>query len=287
MPARASTPCTPGWTPSCVGKGNPPCDSWESQRGCPFRCTFCHHRQPGRTIPVSAVRRDRIDAEIDVFCRAGVCRISVVDPVFNLHHDHALHVLKRFAAHGFTGELSLQCRAELVTPAFLDAVQTLDVTLEFGLQSINPNEFRAVGRPNHMAKVAAVLREVGRRGIRHEVSLIYGLPEQTPASFARSISWCENLGVPVIKAYPLLLLRGTPLSLNREAWGLEVDEGDLPIVVRSGSFSREDWQAMHRLAEMTNARTAPATESIRGVKPTRSVRGGELATARRTALEKA
>jgi len=227
--------------------------SWESQRGCPFRCTFCQHRQPDRKAPVTLASYDRIDAEIEFFCRAGVRRISVVDPVFNLYQAHALHVLKRVGAHGFTGELSLQCRAELITPEFLDVAQALDVTLEFGLQSIQPREYLAVGRPNHMRRVKEVLLEVGRRGIRYEVSLIYGLPEQTPASFASSIRWCEDLAVPHIKAYPLLLLRGTPLAATRETWGLEVAPRELPIVVRSKSFTQEDWQVMHRRAADVNA----------------------------------
>lgn len=260
--------------------------SWETQRGCPFRCTFCQHRQPDRKVPVPA-SCDRIDAEIDLFCHAGVRRISVIDPVFNLHQDHALHVLTRIGARDFTGELSLQCRAELVTPAFLDAVQALDVSLEFGVQSIHPKEFLAVGRPNHMAKVEAVLREVARRGIRYEVSMIYGLPEQTPASFASSLGWCEDLKVPVIRAYPLLLLRGTPLALSRETWGLEVAPGDLPIVIRSRSFTYEDWQAMDRRAADTNARAEPDAEPPIGNVATLAARRSELVSASLAALGKA
>lgn len=230
--------------------------TWETRRGCPYRCTFCQHRQPGSRMPVAATQRKRIDAEIDLFCDHGVSRISVVDPVFNLDRDHAIDVLTRFAARGYAGELAIQCRAERITPEFLDAAQALDVCLEFGLQSIHPREFLAIGRPNKMDKVDAALRDVGRRGIRHEVSLIYGLPEQTPASFAESLRYCDKLGVPVVKAYPLLLLRGTALEMNRATWNLEVGPGDLPIVVRSNTFDEAGWQAMDQLAAAVNARSA-------------------------------
>jgi radical SAM superfamily enzyme YgiQ (UPF0313 family) len=177
---------------------------WETQRGCSFSCSFCQHRQPDARTRIVKVEFNRVDREIDLFHRMGIGRISVLDPIFNHDQEHAIRILRRFEAHGFKGELSLQCRAEMITSAFLDAAQELNVCLEFGLQSIYRREYLAVGRPNNMRKVEVVLRDVGRRRIRHEVSLIYGLPEQTLVSFEASIRWCQDVGVPVIKAFPLL-----------------------------------------------------------------------------------
>lgn len=260
--------------------------TWESQRGCPFRCAFCQHRQPGNKTPVAMATQNRIDAEIDLFCRLDVSRISVVDPVFNLYQDHAIRVLDRFGSLGFKGNLSIQCRAELITPEFLNTARKLDVCLEFGLQSIHPRELLAVGRPNNMARAEAALRAVGQLGIRYEVSLIYGLPEQTMDSFASSIRWCESIGVPVIKAYPLLLLRGTALEKNRGTWGLEVAPGDLPIVIRSNSFDSEHWQAMDRLASITNARHEPGIHRSIAWSETEASCRDDLANARHSALGK-
>lgn len=103
----------------------------------------------------------------------------------------------------------MQCRVEMADEAFLEIIQKLNVTLEFGLQSIHKLEYLVVGRPNNMAKVAQVLREVQRRQIKNEVLLVYGLPEQTLESCQSSVDWCLSLNIPVIEAFPLLLLRGT------------------------------------------------------------------------------
>ena len=221
---------------------------WETQRGCSFRCSFCQHRQPDARTPVAMQAAQRIEHEIDLFCQAGVKRISVLDPVFNMKPAHASRVLSHFGARGYRGELSLQCRAEMVDDAFLDAAQKLNVCLEFGLQSIHKREYVAVGRPNNMPKVEHVLREVKRRGINHEVSLIYGLPEQTLESFRKTVDWCLSMGIPVIKAFPLLLLRGTELERTRVRWSLVVKEGDLPMVTSSNSFTTADWEEMERIA---------------------------------------
>lgn len=223
---------------------------WESQRGCQFNCSFCQHRQAGardkpRTFPIQ-----RIEREIDLICDKGVKKVAVLDPVFNsnMERGHAVRVLKRFAHNRFAGRLSLQCRAELVDDDFLDALQGLDVCLEFGVQTIHPAEYLAIDRPNNVPRIEAVLAQVRARGICFEVSLIFGLPQQTLRSFMRTVRWCLQQRIPVIKAFPLLLLRGTKAEQERHRWGLVVDEGGMPTVMQSTTFSRAAWQAMNRIS---------------------------------------
>ena len=221
---------------------------WETQRGCPFRCAFCQHREAGARLVRSTLAEQRIFREIDQFCEAGVDDIAVLDPIFNAG-PLAIPVLERLAERNYPGRISLQCRAEMTTPEFLDAAQNLNVQLEFGLQTIHEREGAAIRRHNNVPKVDAALRDVRRRGLPHEVSLIYGLPEQTLASFMQTVAWCLERQVPVIKAFPLLLLRGTELDRDRASWGLVEDGGAMPMVVASDTFSRTDFRAMARIAE--------------------------------------
>lgn len=221
---------------------------WETQRGCPFRCAFCQHREPGARLKRRRLARSRVFDEIALFCRHHVREIAVLDPIFNAG-AWGTEVLRSFADSGFRGRLSLQCRAELVTSEFLDAAQMLDTRLEFGLQTIHPKEAAAVDRLNDMEKVDRALAEVRQRAIRHEVSLIFGLPEQTVDSFLASVRWCLERRVPVIKAFPLMLLRGTPLERARHRWGLRERGRSMPIVVAANSFDERDWARMACVAE--------------------------------------
>lgn len=222
---------------------------WETQRGCKFKCSFCQHRQPDGIAHCVTLPERRVFGEIELFCRLDTKRIAILDPVFNSSSPNATRVLKEFAARGFRGELSLQCRPELVDKDFLDVAQGLNVRLEFGLQSIHARECLAIGRRNGMRRVDQVLSEVTRRNISYEVSLIYGLPEQTLDSFRASVRWCQERRVPIIKAFPLLLLRGTSLEQQREQFGLVVRSENGPMVVESNTFSYHDWEAMRQIAE--------------------------------------
>ncbi|NKC15503.1 MAG: radical SAM protein [Gammaproteobacteria bacterium] len=223
---------------------------WETQRGCQFRCTFCQHRQPGARLRRSELGTGRMQAEIAAFREAGTQRIAVLDPIFNTNRSRAIALLEDMRCIGLAAELSLQCRFELTDTAFLDALEGLDVKLEFGLQTIHDDEARAVGRPNRMDRVADVIADLNDRRIPYEISLIYGLPLQTLERFRASVGWCLDRGVPRVRAWPLMLLRGTALYTERDRWGyVESDAGRIPIVVESHSFSREEHAEMARIAE--------------------------------------
>jgi radical SAM superfamily enzyme YgiQ (UPF0313 family) len=237
---------------------------WETQRGCDFACSFCQHRESGTRLRQRKIAEARIDDEIDFFVEHGVRDIAVLDPVFNRDRAHAIRILSRFAERGFTGRLSLQCRFEFIDDEFLDACEQLKVRLEFGLQTIHRAEMQAVRRTNDILKAEQVIQELHARRIQFEVSLIYGLPEQTLASFRASVAWCQAHGIPVVHAFPLMLLRGTGLDRDRSHWQLEERSDPIPVVVASNTFNRAEWEAMRQIAEKLEASTAAP---VRGSAP--------------------
>lgn len=222
---------------------------WETQRGCPFKCAFCQHRQPGNRLKTQCFDAQRLEHELALFASAGVKRISVLDPIFHAKPARAVEVLNSIKASGVRALFSLQCRFETCTSEFLDALEGLDVTLEFGLQTTVEAEYRAIDRPNHMEKVRSKISELHERQIDFEVSLIYGLPHQTLDSFRSSVDWCLQQQVPRLRAWPLMLLRGTPLHEQRGRYAFrESLDQRIPIVIASDSFSETEHAEMARIA---------------------------------------
>ncbi len=249
---------------------------WETQRGCRYRCSFCQHRHAGSRAPTTPFHLRRLGAEARAFVAAGVNAIAVLDPIFN-NGRRALDVLGVLKDAGYVGHLSLQCRFEGLDQPFLDAIGGLDVTVELGLQTIHLAEGRAVNRFNKRETVEQGLAALRDRRIDHEVSLIYGLPNQTLASFRETVDWCLRRGIPRLKAFPLMLLRGTPLERERARWGLVENRDEIPAVVASSTFSEDDHRQMARIsaALVETEDTHPASiEALDGVcvEPFRSSR---------------
>ena len=245
---------------------------WETQRGCPFRCSFCQHRESDVSKKRRPFPKHRIEQEIDWLTEDHIVQdLAVLDPVFNSGSNY-LTVLERFASRKYSGKIALQCRMEMVKPEFLDIVQEVNktgrVVLEFGLQTIHRQEQLLIQRLNNMPKVRDVLEETKSRKIETELSLIFGLPGQTVESFKASIDFCKSYEVPTIHAFPLMLLRGTPLheekhkhklvESNDTLHLLEVarntddkppDNDSTPHVVSGESFSYADWLKMSEMAD--------------------------------------
>lgn len=246
---------------------------WETQRGCPFKCSFCQHREPNASMVRRNMLLSRVLKEAEWIADNKVIQdVAVLDPTFN-SGPYYLNVLDKLIEGKYTGKLSLQCRMEMVTPIFLQKLKelnrTAEVVLEFGLQTIHREEQRVIERPNSIKKVIEVLKETREAKIKTEVSLIFGLPNQTLQSFRESVDFCRSHEVPVIRAFPLMLLRGTPLHDNKKLLGLvessDVDipgidriQKDIPHVVSSPSFSLEEWLKMAEIArglEISNNQT--------------------------------
>lgn len=242
---------------------------WETQRGCPFRCSFCQHRESHLATKGLQKRRsfgiNRLIEESKWMSQNAVTDVAILDPTFNSGPNY-LKVMDALIDSNYGGKVSLQCRFEMIKNEFLERVVKLNdigatVTLEFGLQTIIPNEAKAINRPNRIKKVEEVIKQLHYLKISFEVSLIFGLPLQTLESFKQSVNFCLENKVPVIKAWPLMLLRGTPLdSLEmREKYQLkernicaseEIDrvQVNIPHVVESSTFNENEWKKMAEIA---------------------------------------
>ncbi len=225
---------------------------WETQRGCPYACEFCQHKSADNRHKVKTFSYERLEEEARLFALANVKRISVLDPIFHHKEEHALRVLQILKDAGVKAEISLQCRLEMLTDDFLDALDGLKVDLEFGLQTAIRSESLLIRRGNNMKIAAQKLKQLKLRQIPFEISLIYGLPSQTLASFKYSIDWCHRHGVTRIKAWPLMLLRGTPLYGKKEEFGFVESEGAIPRVIQNNTCGFEDNQKMSVLADQLN-----------------------------------
>ncbi len=230
---------------------------WETQRGCPYVCTFCAHRdlEKGK---VYKHELDKIFEELAFFKEKNVQKVNVLDPIFN-GGKNAVLILEEIARLQMNTIFSFQVRFENLKNAlgrkFLDLAEKININLEFGLQTVVEKEFYAIERPNNLKVVEETINELNAKGISYEISMIYGLPYQTLESFQYGIDWLLQRNAENILAFPLMLLKGTKLYEQKEQFGfVEKVLGDfnIPTVVSSNSFSENEWWLMKEIAGELN-----------------------------------
>jgi radical SAM superfamily enzyme YgiQ (UPF0313 family) len=230
----------------------------ETKRGCPYACSFCRHKGYGAGNRIIEFDKNRVVEELRLAISKGVKKINIVDPIFHVgknYMDYLSEIISLCESRKADTIVSLQCRLEfLTTPkgrVFLELCKKGNFVLEFGLQTCDERESILINRKNDFRRIKKALKILNKAGITHEISLIYGLPEQTLNSFSKGVKFLKRRSRAKIAAYPLMLLRGTPLFQEREKYSFkeENDEYGIPHVVSSSSFTRDDWLKMKDFAE--------------------------------------
>lgn len=206
----------------------------ELRRGCLFNCSFCRHRNPEKKVfCVGCMEAHR--RELMLFKAAKVRKINVLDPYFNdVRADFkeiSFEFLTLLKELKITAAVSLQIRPETLTDKYLDIAETMpDIIFETGVQSLDNKVTKVINRGGDNKKVIEKLKEVARRGIRTEITLIYGLPYQTAESFRNDVNFLKIFGFSKITAFPLQIYRGTEMFDKYQHYGLKAKPNDLGIL---------------------------------------------------------
>jgi radical SAM superfamily enzyme YgiQ (UPF0313 family) len=204
---------------------------WELSRGCPFRCSYCYESKGAsgsRPFPA-----ERIEAELELFVRAGVRYAFVLDPTFDSEPRRAAALLDLFRERAPAMRWKFEVRAELLDKALVRRFAALDCSLQIGLQSARAETLALVGRPGFdrrdFARRAAML---GSAGVSFGLDLIAGLPGDGLRDFEESLDFAIGLEPNHLDLFPLALLPGTELFDRSVELGIEADPRP-PYLVRS------------------------------------------------------
>ena len=111
--------------------------------------------------------------------------------------------------------------------------------LSIGLQSIHENELKILGRIHNyedFADMYALARNCGIENIN--VDLMYGIPQQTKESFAKTLSTVAELSPEHISIYGLILEEGTPFYENRNGLDLPSEDEECDMYYYAADFLR-------------------------------------------------
>ncbi len=243
---------------------------WETNRGCPFQCTFCDWGS-ATAGKVTKFGDDRLFAEVDWFARNKIEYIFCCDANFGIQKrdvDIAEYVAKVKAETGYPVALSVQNTKNATERAYLTQKILSDAGLNKGvalsMQSVDMTTLEAIKRDNISIDT---YMELQRRFTRDRVEtysdLILGLPGETYDSFVNGVELLietgqhnrvqfnnlsilpnAEMGAPAYqKKYGMETVESKIINIHGERIELDDDVPEIQqLVVATTSTPRADWR---------------------------------------------
>lgn len=221
---------------------------WELSRGCPFKCDFCYESRG-----IAGIRRfpiDRIKAELELFHKAGVKEVFVLDPTFNFDKKTAKEILKLIIDEAPEIYFFFEVRAEFVDEEMANLFASINATLQIGIQSASNDVLKNINRTINKDSFTYRILSLHNAGAVYGFDLIYGLPGDTLDGFCKSIDFAMGLIPNHIDIFPLTVLPGTRLHETAAGHGLEHEPNNPYRALCTPEFSRAN---MKRAAEIAQA----------------------------------
>ena len=159
-------------------------------------------------------------------------------------------------------EATIEANPGTVDEPKLEALREMGFDrISIGVQSLQDNELRALGRIHTAEQAVEAVRAAKQAGFqRINADLMSGIPCQTEESFGKTLDTVLQLGLSHISVYSLILEEGTPLARL-------VEEGSVQLPDEEASFNMYEMttdvlaQAGLQRYEISNY-AAPGQESL-------------------------
>lgn len=181
-----------------------------------------------REIEVRSVRRELSVAEgATVYFGGGTPTVLSADQIRRI-----VDCLKQNGWWKEPAEATIEANPGTVDEPKLEALREMGFDrISIGVQSLQDNELRALGRIHTAEQAVEAIRAAKQAGFqRINADLMSGIPCQTEESFGKTLDTILQLGLSHISVYSLILEEGTPLARL-------VEEGSVRLPDEEASFN--------------------------------------------------
>lgn len=190
-----------------------------SHAGCPHRCVFCDQKSiTGQSRPVdpSSIQRT-VTGHLGTMPATERAQIAFYGGSFTAlpiaMQTAYLQAARPFIDSGAVESIRLSTRPDAVTADILENLKRHSVrTVELGVQSMNDRVLELSSRGHTAADTMNAVTLLRDHGFGIGLQLMLGLPGDTPSTFRDTVEQAAALGPDLVRLYPLLVLRGTPLE---------------------------------------------------------------------------
>ncbi|NFT03920.1 DUF4080 domain-containing protein [Clostridium sporogenes] len=226
---------------------------YEASRGCPFKCKYC------LSSTLHGVRFhdiERVKKEIKFLVDKNVKLIKFVDRTFNCNHKFAMEVWEYIIDLDTDATFHFEISADLLTKEELDILSKSKegrIQFEVGVQTTNNEVLKNINRHVNFETIKEKVEELKKlKNIKQHLDLIAGLPGEDYNSFKNSFNDVYSIEPEEIQLGFLKLLKGSPMRLEAEKWGMVYSPYPPYEILSTKDISYEELLILKKVEEVVD-----------------------------------
>lgn len=199
----------------------------ETNRGCPYKCTFC--TWGGDTVKVAKFSLDRVKEELLWIARKSVLFIYIADANWGMLprdveiSEYIAHLKRKYGYPWmiYYAAAKNKPRGSIACIEKLHAGEVIS-SQALGIQSMSPQTLALIDRQNiKNSDFVEVFSHLNHRKIDSYCELIWPLPGETLESLKDGFDQLIDLGAHTTIMYPAILINNARLTEQADEFGIE------------------------------------------------------------------
>jgi len=227
----------------------------ETNRGCPFRCSYCYWGA-ATNDKVHKFEENRVRDEIFWLGENQVPILFLADANWGMLKrdiDLSSHIADSKEKYGmpfyvyFSAAKNSPGRVSEIANVF-DKAEMMNVQ-PVSLQTLSQTALETVDRSNIKSEAYQTLQdELNDKGIGSYIELIWPLPGETLSTFKKGVGDLCEMKAASLMAYPNILLHNTPMYHQRDKLGIETkvvsdNACEVELIVGTEQVTYDDFKA--------------------------------------------
>ncbi|GAA0117311.1 B12-binding domain-containing radical SAM protein [Clostridium senegalense] len=226
---------------------------YEASRGCPFNCKYC---LSSTFHGVRFLNIERVKKELKYFIDKKVRLVKFVDRTFNCNEEFANQIWNFLIENPCDTRFHFEISADLLREKSIRTLSRAKVGLfqfEVGVQTTNDNVLANINRHVNFSEIKEKVEELkGLKNIMQHLDLIAGLPGEDFQSFKKSFNDVYKIGPDELQLGFLKLLKGSPMTLEAEKWGMKYSQYPPYEVLSTKDISYEELRILKKIEHMVD-----------------------------------
>lgn len=237
--------------------------SWETNRGCPYQCTFCDWGSATFT-KMRKREESRLFQEIEWFAENKIPYIDCCDANFGIYQERDLRLatkLKEVALKTHYPEKIRPAWAKNSSEKIIPIAKELQAggilgAVTLAVQSLDPDTLNIIKRANiKFDKFSDLVSEFRSHNIPTYTELIMGLPGETLESFKSGLENIAHTKIPLVFIYNCSVLPNAPMNVPEYKEKYKITTVRSPIMLVHSSLDKRGIPEYEEIVIGTNTCT--------------------------------